>query len=206
MKKPAYFYSLTIVLLASCSSLATATTAEEGAPAEGEQLVEKERPRQEKAGWFERIFGNSSDRGEEQEVKERRTESKEEDDKEKSGKKEAGKAKGFSEEERRVLEEWQRGEAGWKKSGRRLPPGLQKKVDRGGELPPGWKKKLAVGETLPKELEAEAKTLPEEILERLPKTREGTEVIQIGDEVIRVVENTREIIDILGIGQAEAGD
>ena len=29
-----------------------------------------------------------------------------------------------------------------------LPPGLQKKLARGGELPPGWQKKVARGEVL----------------------------------------------------------
>jgi hypothetical protein len=40
---------------------------------------------------------------------------------------------------------------------RNLPPGLQKKVARGGELPPGWKKKL---EPFPVELERELPVLP----------------------------------------------
>ena len=118
----------------------------------------------------------------------------------------AQQARNFSNEERAILEDWQRGEADWKKSGKRLPPGLQKKVDRGGELPPGWKKKLAVGEKVPEAYEPEIKSLPEEILNRLPETPAGTEIIRIGDEVIRVVENTREIIDILGIGQETPPD
>ena len=40
---------------------------------------------------------------------------------------------------------------------RNLPPGLQKKVARGGELPPGWKKKL---EPFPVGLERELPVLP----------------------------------------------
>jgi hypothetical protein len=40
---------------------------------------------------------------------------------------------------------------------RRLPPGLQKKVARGGELPPGWKKKF---EPFPVEIERRLAPLP----------------------------------------------
>ena len=40
---------------------------------------------------------------------------------------------------------------------RRLPPGLQKKVARGGELPPGWKKKF---EPFPVEIEHRLAPLP----------------------------------------------
>jgi hypothetical protein len=40
---------------------------------------------------------------------------------------------------------------------RRLPPGLQKKVARGGELPPGWKKKF---EPFPVEIEHRLPPLP----------------------------------------------
>lgn len=41
---------------------------------------------------------------------------------------------------------------------RNLPPGLQKKVARGGELPPGWKKKF---EPFPVTLERELSVLPQ---------------------------------------------
>jgi hypothetical protein len=40
---------------------------------------------------------------------------------------------------------------------RHLPPGLQKKVARGGELPPGWKKKF---EPFPAEIERRLPALP----------------------------------------------
>ena len=41
---------------------------------------------------------------------------------------------------------------------RNLPPGLQKKVARGGQLPPGWRKKF---EPFPVELERQLPALPE---------------------------------------------
>ena len=111
----------------------------------------------------------------------------------------------FSEKDKEVLEDWQKGNASWKKSKKKLPPGLQKKVDRGGELPPGWKKKLEVGTVLEPEVDEVAQTLPEEILARLPEIPEDTEIVQVGGEIVRVIESTREIVDILsnGIGLGE---
>ena len=164
--------------------------------------------------WFERIFGTKD-------VKESQREAAEEAEKSKKAaksnegakSKDAEKSKelveteeerGFTKEERAVLESWQKGNAGWKKSDKPLPPGLKKKVARGGELPPGWKKKLEAGAVLEPELDAQAETLPEEILRRLPETEVGTEIIRVGDEIIKVMENSREIIDILkGSGTAE---
>jgi len=200
MKKQIYLYLASILIFTAGSSFAAA---EEKGSGKGGQKVEESAAREERGGWFERIFGLGQDRD--------KTEQSEEaaQQKEKSVKKEKAKAKqahAFSDKERAILEDWQRGETGWKKSGKKLPPGLQKKVARGGELPPGWKKKLAIGEKLPEEYESEIESLPEEILARLPKTSAGTEILQIGDEIIRVVENTREIIDILGINQGRAKD
>lgn len=42
---------------------------------------------------------------------------------------------------------------------RSLPPGLRKKVERGGQLPPGWQKKM---ESLPVVLETRLEPLPRE--------------------------------------------
>lgn len=152
-----------------------------------------------KPGWVERWFGLGGEPDEDRDEPMAEAEGK--------GKGNDRKTRmNFNKEERKVLEDWQRGEAGWKKSGKRLPPGLQKKVARGGELPPGWKKKLAVGDKLPEEYESKAESVPEAILKRLPETPEQTEIIRIGDEVIRVMENTREIIDILGKGQSQPQD
>lgn len=111
---------------------------------------------------------------------------------------EAERRREFSDEERDILEAWQRGEARGGQGGRKLPPGLQKKVDRGGELPPGWKRKIEIGAVLDDEIEAKAETLPEEILRRLPEVaNQDTEIMRIGDEIVRVMEDSREIVDIL---------
>ena len=70
-----------------------------------------------------------------------------------------------------------------------LPPGLQKKVERGGELPPGWKKKLEAGEVLDEQV-YEAGTV-------IKKT-DDYEDVQVEDKVIRVIKSTRRIAEILG--------
>ena len=71
-----------------------------------------------------------------------------------------------------------------------LPPGLQKKVERGKELPPGWQKKIARGEVLDAELFGRSKVL-------VPADTNGISTIQVGDKKLRLLESTREILDIL---------
>ena len=38
------------------------------------------------------------------------------------------------------------------KKAKGLPPGLAKKLERGGQLPPGWEKKCVVGQIMPPEV------------------------------------------------------
>ena len=79
-----------------------------------------------------------------------------------------------------------------------LPPGLQKKLARGGELPPGWQKKVARGEVLDAELYRHSHGLPHDILERLPHGPDGTSVRQVEDRVVRILDATGVILDVLG--------
>ncbi len=173
------------------------------------QVIHAETDDTRRPTWIERIFGakdpsevNEAKQSEQAEVKAEEAKAEREEAKEKN--KGAKENRKFTEEEREVLESWQQGNANWKKSKKPLPPGLQKKVARGGELPPGWKKKLEVGAVLDPEVDAQASSLPEEILRRLPESEAGTEILRVGDEIIRVIENSREIVDILGgIGEPE---
>jgi|APSaa5957512535_1039671.scaffolds.fasta_scaffold93557_2 hypothetical protein len=48
-----------------------------------------------------------------------------------------------------------------------LPPGLAKKLARGGTLPPGWQMKVARGEVMDYEVYNNASPLPEELLRKL---------------------------------------
>ena len=164
-------------------------------------LLAEQEPSKDPLGWIKRIFGQGeSNKAEAEERKGKETKQAAKEAKEtadtKKGKKKSEK---FSDEEREVLESWQSGNAKWKKQ-KKLPPGLQKKVDRGGELPPGWQKKLEVGETLDPEVAEQANSLPEEILKRFPQVEEGIEILEVGGEIIKVVEDSLEIIDILSQG------
>ena len=85
------------------------------------------------------------------------------------------------------------------KKKKKLPPGLKKKLERGGELPPGWQKKLARGEVLDGELYAASASLPQDLLDSLGNEPAGTEIRRIEDEVVRVLEATGVIVDVLGL-------
>ena len=79
-----------------------------------------------------------------------------------------------------------------------LPPGLQKKMARGGELPPGWQKKVARGEVLDAGLYRQSRSLPEALLHRL-STDADTELRLLDDRVIRIIDDSRVILDVLQV-------
>lgn len=73
-----------------------------------------------------------------------------------------------------------------------LPPGLQKKVQRGGDLPPGWKDKLRKGHRLDDDIYSHGVI----ITDRYPVIS-GTVVYRVDDKILRLAIATKEIIDIL---------
>ncbi len=93
---------------------------------------------------------------------------------------------------------------GWKNQGG-LPPGLQKKLDRGGELPPGWQKKLAAGQVMEKTVYEQAAPLPKNVFMTLPPQPHDTEIVTIEDKVVRVMKDTRQILDVFGLGDVLSG-
>lgn len=84
---------------------------------------------------------------------------------------------------------------------KKLPPGLKKKLERGGQLPPGWQKKVERGEVLDVDVYHQAHPIPNRYLERLGHQPEGTSVLQIDDRIVRVHDATRTIIDVFLPGQ-----
>ena len=82
---------------------------------------------------------------------------------------------------------------------KRLPPGLAKKVARGGKLPPGWEKKLRPGEIVTPEIWSESHPLPREIIVKLPPPPVGTILIAVEGKVARVLEKTRQILDVFDV-------
>jgi hypothetical protein len=71
-----------------------------------------------------------------------------------------------------------------------LPPGLQKKVANGGSLPPGWQKKVDNGQVFSPELRHYSKRSP------YPSPK-GTSTYLLENKVIRVMDATNEIVDVL---------
>ncbi|NMP16595.1 hypothetical protein [Thalassotalea sp. Y01] len=70
-----------------------------------------------------------------------------------------------------------------------LPPGLKKKAERGQALPPGWQKKLEVGQVVDEVVYNQGKVVARE--------DNGVITISVEGEVFKVIENTREIVEIL---------
>ncbi|WP_417580168.1 hypothetical protein [Nitrincola sp.] len=85
---------------------------------------------------------------------------------------------------------------------RTLPPGLQQKLDRGGSLPPGWQKKLARGEVMPVDIYRQGLRLPNDYSRQLQPQQEETELLLLGDKIVRVVQGQGTILDVIDITSA----
>ena len=79
-----------------------------------------------------------------------------------------------------------------KNKDKKLPQGLQMKVDRGGVLPPGWQKKLVKGEAL------EESVYNHSVLV-IPLDSKGLLTVRVEGKLIQLVEATREIIEIVDL-------
>lgn len=76
-----------------------------------------------------------------------------------------------------------------------LPQGLQEKVLRGKSLPPGWQKNVVRGHSLDYHVYRQGESLPESLLQRLPPSPVGSEIVRVENKIIRVVSATRMILD-----------
>jgi len=85
------------------------------------------------------------------------------------------------------------------KKSKGLPPGLQKKLERGGSLPPGWEKKFHKGEVIPENVYKQCHPLPDEVLVKLPPQPAGTVLIAVGGKVARILAATRQILDVFEV-------
>ena len=82
---------------------------------------------------------------------------------------------------------------------KKLPPGLQKKLARGGTLPPGWQKKVARGEVLDDQIYAAAHPLPPDLVRMLPPPPSGVVTIIVEGKLVRLIEASRTILDVFNI-------
>jgi hypothetical protein len=96
----------------------------------------------------------------------------------------------FLPEERRIIENYYR--SGGPSKG--LPPGLAK---RGGKLPPGLQKHLDKNGTLPPGLQKRLEPLPQELTLRLPGLPDYWERVILGNDVILLDRRTNRILDII---------
>lgn len=87
------------------------------------------------------------------------------------------------------------GEAKGKK-GKGLPPGLAKKAARGDKLPPGWEANIVRGQIVPVQIFQQVQPVPRELAVRLPAPPVGTITVAIDGRLVRLVEATREILDV----------
>ncbi|WP_432698552.1 hypothetical protein ACQUQP_09480 [Marinobacterium sp. YM272] len=86
-----------------------------------------------------------------------------------------------------------------------LPPGLQKKLRRGGDLPPGWRDKLVVGHTIDPYLYRHAEHLPSDLLNRITGRNDGIELLRIGDRIVRVMEGRGTVLDVIDLTDRALG-
>ncbi len=80
-----------------------------------------------------------------------------------------------------------------------LPPGLKKKLARGGNLPPGWQKKIIRGEVIDAETYKYAVQVPYDLIKRLPPQPKGTVLIKVEGKIVRLLEATGTILDVFDL-------
>ena len=85
------------------------------------------------------------------------------------------------------------------RKGKGLPPGLAKKVARGGDLPPGWQKKCVRGEVLPEVVFKHSHPLPPDLLIKLPAPPHGTVLVAVDGKVLNVDKSTRHIHAVIDL-------
>ncbi len=106
----------------------------------------------------------------------------------------------FTDSEKRLIRDYYSDHGRNKpKKAKQLPKGLQKKYQRTGQLPPGWQMKMARGEVIPGDIYRHGRDIPYELGRRLPVGPVGSKILEIEGKIIRVIHNTREIIDILDL-------
>jgi len=111
----------------------------------------------------------------------------------------------FSPAEREVIKGYMRRSGdnhpgqGRGKKDKGLPPGLAKKVQRGGDLPPGWEKKCVRGERLTPEVYKQCEPLPQDVVVQLPPPPAGTIVVTLPGKAVRLAQATLEILDVFDV-------
>ena len=82
---------------------------------------------------------------------------------------------------------------------RNLPRGLAKKYERTGTLPSGWQKKVNIGQRLPDSYRKDLQPIPRELKDTFEVGPIGSEVMRIGDKIIRLEQATNMILDVFAL-------
>lgn len=111
----------------------------------------------------------------------------------------------FGDHDRRILEDYLRRERyqAPQQNHENLPPGLRKKLARDGQLPPGWQKKISRWEVMDDDIYWQSIGLPEHIARQLSESPAGTSIRRIDDRVVRVMDATHTILDVLIAGSRD---
>jgi hypothetical protein len=80
---------------------------------------------------------------------------------------------------------------------RTLPPGLAKKLRRGGDLPHGWQTKVRVGQPIPQEYLRYAEAVPLRLESQLSAGPVGSKLLQLADRVVRIEAGTNMVLDAI---------
>ncbi len=78
-----------------------------------------------------------------------------------------------------------------------LPPGLQKKAERGQPLPPGWEKKLRKGVVIDAEIYSHRQPVAAHIAATLPPLPTGVIQVRIENRIVRLVKANLKIHDVI---------
>lgn len=72
--------------------------------------------------------------------------------------------------------------------------------DREHQIPQGWRKQIARGQRIPDDIWAHRVPVPPEVVVKLPTPLPpGVVLIRIHNQVVRAVEQTHEVLDVLGL-------
>ena len=85
-----------------------------------------------------------------------------------------------------------------KDGSQQLPPGLAKNVREGKPLPPGWQDKVHSGSILEREILDGFTPVPQDLVPGIRQTP-GTRLYYHDNKVIRVLDNTRQVVDIVNL-------
>ncbi|MBV1930700.1 MAG: hypothetical protein KUG71_03205 [Porticoccaceae bacterium] len=111
----------------------------------------------------------------------------------------------FGDRDRRILDDYLRTEryGAPQKKHKKLPPGLRKKLVRNGQLPPGWQKKMSRWEVMDDDIYRQSTRLPEHIARQLSDSPTGTSIRRVEDRIVRVMDATHTILDVLSAGSRD---